>query len=77
MTKFFETLMTGLDEAEAFLAGETAGFKVNLPAQIDVKARKRLKMTQARSRTRSASRWTRSSTGKVDAAHRSHPQEPS
>ncbi len=49
MTKFFETLMTGLDEAEAFLAGETAGFKVNLPAQIDVKSiRKRLKMTQAR-----------------------------
>jgi putative transcriptional regulator len=33
----------------AFLAGESAGHKVTLPAEIDVKSiRKRLKMTQAR-----------------------------
>jgi len=49
VTKMFDTLMTGLDEVEAFLAGETAGYKVNLPAKVDVKGiRKRLKMTQAR-----------------------------
>jgi putative transcriptional regulator len=49
MTKMFDTLMTGLDEVESFLAGKTAGYKVNLPAKIDVKRiRKRLKMTQAR-----------------------------
>jgi putative transcriptional regulator len=45
----FNDLMKGLDEVEAFLAGETAGYKVNLPAEVDVKGiRKRLKMTQAR-----------------------------
>ena len=45
----FEDLMNGLDEVDAFLAGETAGYKVNLPAEVDVKGiRKRLKMTQAR-----------------------------
>jgi putative transcriptional regulator len=45
----FEDLMSGLDEVDAFLAGETAGYKVNLPAEVDVKGiRKRLKMTQAR-----------------------------
>jgi putative transcriptional regulator len=34
---------------DAFLAGETAGYKVTLPAEVDVKSiRKRLKMTQAR-----------------------------
>ena len=49
MTKMFDTLMTGLDEVDAFLAGETGGYKVNLPAKVDVKGiRKRLKMTQAR-----------------------------
>jgi len=49
VTKMFDTLMTGLDEVEAFLGGETAGYKVNLPAKVDVKGiRKRLKMTQAR-----------------------------
>jgi putative transcriptional regulator len=49
MAKMFDALMTGLDEVEAFLAGETAGYKVNLPAKVDVKSiRKRLKMTQAR-----------------------------
>jgi putative transcriptional regulator len=45
----FDTLMTGLDEVDAFLAGETTGYKDNLPAKVDVKGiRKRLKMTQAR-----------------------------
>lgn len=49
MTKLFDDLMTGLDEVDAFLAGKTGGYKVNLPAEVDVKGiRKRLKMTQAR-----------------------------
>src|ERR1035437_3824147 len=49
MTKLFDDLMTGLDEVDAFLAGETSGYTVTLPAEVDVKGiRKRLKMTQAR-----------------------------
>jgi len=49
MTTVFEDLMTGLDEMEAFLAGKRDGYKVHLPAEVDVKSiRKRLKMTQAR-----------------------------
>jgi putative transcriptional regulator len=49
MTPMFEDLMNGLDEVDAFLAGKTAGYKINLPAEVDVKGiRKRLKMTQAR-----------------------------
>ena len=49
MTTIFNDLMTGLDEVDAFLAGKTVGYKVNLPAEVDVKGiRKRLKMTQAR-----------------------------
>lgn len=49
MATLFKDLMNGLDEVEAFLAGKTAGYKVNLPAEVDVKSiRKRLKMTQAR-----------------------------
>jgi putative transcriptional regulator len=49
MATIFNDLMSGLDEVDAFLAGETAGYKVNLPAEVDVKGiRKRLKMTQAR-----------------------------
>jgi hypothetical protein len=32
MANVFDDLMTGLDEVDAFLAGETAGYKVNLPA---------------------------------------------
>ena len=44
-----EDLMTGLDEVDAFLSGNAAGCKVNVPAEVDVKGiRKRLKMTQAR-----------------------------
>ena len=49
MTRMFNDLMTALDEVDAFLAGKTAGYKVTLPAEVDVKGiRKRLKMTQAR-----------------------------
>ena len=49
MATMFEDLMSGLDEVDAFLAGRSAGYKVNLPAKVDVKGiRKRLKMTQAR-----------------------------
>lgn len=49
MAKLFQNLMTGLHEVDAFLAGEKVGYKVTVPAQVDVKGiRKRLKMTQAR-----------------------------
>jgi putative transcriptional regulator len=49
MATIFNDLMSGLDEVDAFLAGETTGYKVSLPAEVDVKGiRKRLKMTQAR-----------------------------
>lgn len=49
MANAIDDLMTGLDEVVAFLAGEAAGYRVTLPAEVDVKAiRKRLKMTQVR-----------------------------
>jgi putative transcriptional regulator len=49
MATIFEEMMTGLNEADDFLAGETTGYKVSVPAEIDVKAiRKKLKMTQSR-----------------------------
>ena len=49
MTAMFEDMMAGLDEVESFLAGEMAGYKVRVPAEVDVKAiRQRLNMTQAR-----------------------------
>ncbi|MGC2161980.1 MAG: hypothetical protein WA634_08740 [Silvibacterium sp.] len=49
MTALFKDLMTGLDEVDAFLAGEKNGYKVNLPAEVDVKViRKKLNMTQSR-----------------------------
>jgi putative transcriptional regulator len=49
MSKMFEDLRQGLAEADAFLGGEEAGYKVTLPAEIDVKSiRKGLNMTQAR-----------------------------
>src|SRR5664279_5752612 len=49
MTTVFNDLMNGLDEVDTFLAGKTPGYKVTLPAEVDVKGiRKRLKMTQAR-----------------------------
>ena len=41
--------MNGLDEADAFLAGQTAGSKVSVPAEVNVKRiRQGLKMTQSR-----------------------------
>jgi putative transcriptional regulator len=49
MKSAFDQLMTGLDEVEAFLAGEEKGFKVHVPDQIDVRSiRNKLGMTQAR-----------------------------
>src|ERR1700691_3929719 len=45
----FERMMNGLNDVEAFLAGEQAGFKAHVPQEVDVKAiRNRLGMTQAR-----------------------------
>jgi putative transcriptional regulator len=49
MSAMFDDLMTGLAEVDAFLAGETAGYKVTLPKDVDVKAiRTQLHMTQAK-----------------------------
>ena len=45
----FEQMMDGLNDVEAFLAGEQEGFKAHVPQAVDVKAiRNRLGMTQAR-----------------------------
>ena len=45
----FEQMMDGLNDVEAFLAGEQEGFKTHVPQEVDVKAiRNRLGMTQAR-----------------------------
>ena len=35
MKTAFEELMTGLDEVEAFLAGERKGFKVHVPDETN------------------------------------------
>src|ERR1700686_223216 len=49
MKTAFEELMTGLDEVQAFLAGDRKDFKAHVPDEVDVKAiRNRLGMTQAR-----------------------------
>src|ERR1017187_7255475 len=49
MKTVFKELMTGLDEVEAFLAGEQKGFKVHVPDEVDVKSiRSKLGMTQSR-----------------------------
>ncbi|SPE43970.1 Helix-turn-helix domain protein (modular protein) [Candidatus Sulfotelmatobacter sp. SbA7] len=49
MKTAFEELMTGLDEVQAFLAGERKGFKVRVPEEVDVKSiRHKLNMTQSR-----------------------------
>lgn len=46
MSKMFEDLQQGLAEVDALLGGEKAGYKVTLPAEIDVKSiRKGLNMT--------------------------------
>jgi putative transcriptional regulator len=48
MTTLFEDMMQGLKEVEGFLAGKTAGYRVHVPEQVDVKSiRKQLHMTQA------------------------------
>jgi putative transcriptional regulator len=45
----FQRMMGGLNDVEAFLAGEQEGFKAHVPEEVDVKAiRNRLGMTQAR-----------------------------
>jgi putative transcriptional regulator len=45
----FEQMMDGLNDVEAFLAGEQEGFKAYVPQEVDVKAlRTRLGMTQAK-----------------------------
>lgn len=45
----FQQMMDGLNDVEAFLAGEQEGFKAHVPHDVDVKAiRNRLGMTQAR-----------------------------
>src|ERR1700690_4076133 len=45
----FERRMNGLNDVEAFLAGEQEGFKAHVPQEVDLKAiRNRLGMTQAR-----------------------------
>ena len=44
----FDDLKNGLKEVDAYLGGKHAGYKVTIPAQIDVKnIRKGLHMTQA------------------------------
>ena len=49
MKTAFKELMTGLDEVQAFLAGERKGFKVHVPDEVDVKSiRSKLRMTQSR-----------------------------
>src|ERR1035441_8526068 len=49
MKSAFQELMTGLDEVQAFLAGERKGFKVHVPDEVDVKTiRHKLNMTQSR-----------------------------
>ncbi len=45
----FGRMMDGLNDVEAFLAGEREGFKAHVPQKVDVKAiRNRLGMTQAK-----------------------------
>lgn len=49
MTRMFEDLKAGLTDVDNFLAGQRSGFKVTVPAEINVKSiRKGLHMTQAK-----------------------------
>jgi putative transcriptional regulator len=49
MTTIFQDLKNGLKEVDAFLSGETSGYKVSVPTDVDVKAiRGRLNMTQSK-----------------------------
>ena len=48
MATLFEDLKTGLTEVDQYLGGKHRGYRVTVPAQIDVKSiRKGLRMTQA------------------------------
>jgi putative transcriptional regulator len=48
MKSTFDKLMQGLGEVESYLSGETVGFRVHVPEQVDVKRiRSRLRMTQS------------------------------
>jgi putative transcriptional regulator len=48
MGKMFDDLKQGLSEIDTYLSGKGAGFKVTVPAEIDVKSiRKKLHMTQS------------------------------
>ena len=49
MSTLFKDMMTGLDEVEDFFAGKKTGYKVSVPAEVDVKTiRQKLNMTQSR-----------------------------
>ena len=49
MKSAFDSMMTGLDEVESYLSGDTKGFKVHVPEVVDVKEiRTRLHMTQSK-----------------------------
>jgi putative transcriptional regulator len=49
MKTVFQDLKNGLREVDAFLSGETSGYKVSVPTDVDVKAiRGRLNMTQSK-----------------------------
>src|ERR1017187_3321755 len=49
MTTVFEDMMTGLNEVDEFMSGESAGYKASVPTEVDVKAlRKKLNMTKTR-----------------------------
>lgn len=48
MGKMFDDLKQGLSEIDTYLSGKGSGFKVTVPAEIDVKSiRKKLHMTQS------------------------------
>src|SRR5579863_578565 len=49
MKSAFDSMMTGLDDVESYLSGDTKGFKVHLPEVVDVKEiRTHLHMTQSK-----------------------------
>jgi len=49
MGNTFQKLMNGLEEVDSYLSGQTKGFKVTVPGEVDVKAvRERLGLTQVK-----------------------------
>jgi putative transcriptional regulator len=49
MSQMFDDMMQGLDEVQSFLEGKRDGYRVHVPAAVDVKEiRGRLQMTQAK-----------------------------